>query len=784
MAKNKSSVSSIGCLTVIMVLAAIVSFIFEYWYIALIIIGVLFLIAIIYVIVDHVKDERNAAEAVKLREKNEQLEKERFISSPEPPAHLMTVPQLQGNNALEKYINRQIIEHVRTQNAYIRKQSHYEWLKKKRKLQLELGIPAEEAVKEEEINYAKIEVNRSEKPKTVTFGYYPDTEEASLKEKYDKATRIFNTNHADVSEMFGKCKSVQLSDNIYLIFTLWYPVVYYAIQKYVKVIGYDDINFANDYTLEYVDRCVYSWEAEVESVHYLHERKNGEPDRRYSDNPMYSYIYKRFATISYGSHSFKQPFENKEEIDAFFKELVSYKKGVASERVQRLIKHFLNGEGDYNYGGVKKIISEENKVERERKKKEKELLEKQREAERLAELERQKKLEEERQKRLEEKRAAREEARRLKVEEEKRKQAEREKLLAEKKKKEQIEKQRKARELEELKTKQLEKVNEARNQEESKYLPFEINQEIMKEVSVVDFSEEQDYTYTKVISLCICSDFYLAEGTWKDLYIWFVQYIFAQYPSKIEPFIGKPLISGKRIDICKTAKRNNLKKPVQISNDLYIETSLNTGDIIARIKVLARECRIKYADVVILFGKKELIKDLFVVKKVSKPRQKVIYKTVVEQADPLAGLSAEERQVLLSFRKQKDEEEKAAKEKAERERTQAALVAIGNSHIRQKGKSNVITNNIFSFTYEQITDESSSYILYFIDEFGNTISNKVQTENRQKGDSFTARFELLASDSFDKNKKYYLLVCDKETEEIKGKMEYGINIAFASDFDF
>jgi len=147
--------------------------------------------------------------------------------------------------------------------------------------------------------------------------------------------------------------------------------------------------------------------------------------------------------------------------------------------------------------------------------------------------------------------------------------------------------------------------------------------------------------------------------------------------------------------------------------------------------------------------------------------------------------SDEEIRMIMEARKQKE----AERERLEAEAKERALKLLTNevtsSPIVQYGGSNVITNNIFNLTFVQKDNvEAELYELVFVSELGDEVSSKVECPVVKQGEKFDAYFELVSNISFDSSKMYYLLIKNKGDDSLIGKIDYKIDISFASDFDF
>ena len=166
--------------------------------------------------------------------------------------------------------------------------------------------------------------------------------------------------------------------------------------------------------------------------------------------------------------------------------------------------------------------------------------------------------------------------------------------------------------------------------------------------------------------------------------------------------------------------------------------------------------------------------------------QRVAVTTQPQSENPAFELSQEEQRMVIEARRQKEKRENEERLEKERLSKQAKLEFSGENPLEQVGGSNVITNNLFNFTYKQVADTPSvaKYELVFTDDVGSVISN-VQAVDKQVGAQTKVSFNLTSGD-FDPKKQYFLLIRDaeKRTDALLGKIPYKIKISFADEFGF
>lgn len=103
-----------------------------------------------------------------------------------------------------------------------------------------------------------------------------------------------------------------------------------------------------------------------------------------------------------------------------------------------------------------------------------------------------------------------------------------------------------------------------------------------------------------------------------------------------------------------------------------------------------------------------------------------------------------------------------------------------------------VTSLLAQFNFiqvEQVSDlvKERKFIVYFVDENNNAISNEVIinaniTSDDMNQRTFTCRFNLI-NKQYDARKKYYMIIKTENGLEYK-RYEFVMDIAFANDFDF
>lgn len=99
---------------------------------------------------------------------------------------------------------------------------------------------------------------------------------------------------------------------------------------------------------------------------------------------------------------------------------------------------------------------------------------------------------------------------------------------------------------------------------------------------------------------------YKGFSTWRGLYVSFVDALLDDYEPYIRSLRNRS-IQGEDLDkvmgkVDVSEDRERLKKPVRLRNGLYLETDLNSGAVIRRVKYLMSICGIEEKEVRIEYG--------------------------------------------------------------------------------------------------------------------------------------------------------------------------------------
>jgi len=113
--------------------------------------------------------------------------------------------------------------------------------------------------------------------------------------------------------------------------------------------------------------------------------------------------------------------------------------------------------------------------------------------------------------------------------------------------------------------------------------------------------------------------------------------------------------------------------------------------------------------------------------------------------------------------------------------------------VKLLNESHKITNNLFSlefFQTEKVDDRNipRTVAIFMEDETGAVLSNRetiIADKTSDKAGDRTCKVRLtLKTGKYDKNKDYFLIIKDVETELNEEKIPFQINLAISSDFDF
>jgi len=117
----------------------------------------------------------------------------------------------------------------------------------------------------------------------------------------------------------------------------------------------------------------------------------------------------------------------------------------------------------------------------------------------------------------------------------------------------------------------------------------------------VDFTIESNYANTKPYTL-IYKDEKERYTNWIKLYAALLSKLYAEVPEVFETMKDTTAVRSGAYLV--TSSKNNLRKPLEIAAELYVEANISAGDIVKRSGDFIKRCRVKYCDVVIQYVKR------------------------------------------------------------------------------------------------------------------------------------------------------------------------------------
>lgn len=193
--------------------------------------------------------------------------------------------------------------------------------------------------------------------------------------------------------------------------------------------------------------------------------------------------------------------------------------------------------------------------------------------------------------------------------------------------------------------------------------------------------------------------------------------------------------------------------------------------------------------------------------KEAKAAQLLAQKKEDEAKEAALRKAAEERRIRAEKEKALEEqwlrlqhqmasEEQLVQEKEDILRTAERLLESNCDQIQEKyaakeapldveAKHRTITNSMTKIPLIQVnTIDCPKYVLWFVDEYGQRISNVRLLEQKRVGETSLIQFELKSQSGFSSSKDYYLCILNFEDGQILGALPFKINISFANDFGF
>lgn len=145
-----------------------------------------------------------------------------------------------------------------------------------------------------------------------------------------------------------------------------------------------------------------------------------------------------------------------------------------------------------------------------------------------------------------------------------------------------------------------EKIGEQEHFTDESFEKTEISLE--ENEKLVDFSCEENYSYTNPVYLYCKHDKISNLKNWTDLYIKFVRYLWQNYSQLLAPYIGRNWGRGTRADLSDTDE--GMIAPKKVVDNLYLETNLNAHDILKKLRLVFAICGIEIDEVSIVYTQK------------------------------------------------------------------------------------------------------------------------------------------------------------------------------------
>lgn len=126
-------------------------------------------------------------------------------------------------------------------------------------------------------------------------------------------------------------------------------------------------------------------------------------------------------------------------------------------------------------------------------------------------------------------------------------------------------------------------------------LKFSLRTEVLE----LDIIEKEEYENTSPISFEM-QGVVQTVSNWTDLYLSTFKKLVKYNPSFLQQKRNSSFIGEKKWDLTEESGRKTLDNPVEIAPHIYLETDLQTGEIIRRLQAIIPECGIDFEDYSIL----------------------------------------------------------------------------------------------------------------------------------------------------------------------------------------
>lgn len=126
------------------------------------------------------------------------------------------------------------------------------------------------------------------------------------------------------------------------------------------------------------------------------------------------------------------------------------------------------------------------------------------------------------------------------------------------------------------------------------------NQRIIKELDKDEPHEvTEDFTFKRPTAFIFNNCAYTDLHSWTDLFVQFVSCAAKLNPSKLKEMADLPEFISKQDRKYYSADKKNLRTPVKIMNDFYVETNLNANQFAKRIIEIINHFGMKNSDITI-----------------------------------------------------------------------------------------------------------------------------------------------------------------------------------------
>lgn len=126
------------------------------------------------------------------------------------------------------------------------------------------------------------------------------------------------------------------------------------------------------------------------------------------------------------------------------------------------------------------------------------------------------------------------------------------------------------------------------------------NQRLIKELNKNDPHEiDEDFTFKRPTAFIFNDCAYTEMNNWTELYIQFVASAAKLNPAKVKEMADMPELISKQNKKYYSTDKNDIRKPVKIMNDFFVETNLSANDFAKRIIEIINQLGMKTSDITI-----------------------------------------------------------------------------------------------------------------------------------------------------------------------------------------